>query len=237
MSTMMRKWRLGALAMAVLVAAGCSHDSAREDRQGGLFRAMTADLKGKVAARRAKSEGVTAPDPEAMAREALALNQGPLLFSTRENAGTGPAVLGMIGENGPMRTYATPQMQTLMLRNGLVVGTRGLGHDMMSAEVDEVATLIHARRAGTGARVIRLLDGLGTERPLPLTCTVAPAQTGAKYSFAGRDWNGTVMAEHCTGQGFDFTNSYLVTSSGQIATSRQWVTPELGYFTLQVLRP
>lgn len=222
------------------VLAGCSHDSARDGASEDIFSVMSGDMKARIAARRAARAAPAAtpaaPDLEALARESLKLNPGPVIFATRDGAPL-PALMGMIGENGKMRTYASPKQESLILRADLIVASRGLGEDMISADVGEVSPLIHGRKTGTAARVIRIFDGQGVERPIPLSCAIAPARQGETYSFAGSTWHGTVMAEHCTGQGFDITNSYFVTASGEIPTSRQWLSPKLSYFTIQTLRP
>ena len=176
-----------------------------------------------------------APDQEAIARSALASNAGPVMLLGIE-ATNGVTAAGMVGENGKMRTYNTPSKQSLILRDGLIVGTRGFGNDVMSADVADVAALILARKAGSAKRTPRYLDGEGIERPLPLDCTVSLGEA-KNYSSAGTDWQTIQVAERCTAPNVDITNSYLVTSAGKIALSRQWIAPNLGYVTMQTLRP
>lgn len=249
-SRKMARLAQGLVLSSLALLAACGGDTARPNGEVKLIGEVFNEVKGRFAAKPAVVTGAVpgtaanaqsqsaqqAAAIEAMAVESLRLNAGPLMFASREEVAA-PVVLGMIGENGATRTYATPLMQSVTLRKGIVVATRGLGDDMISADVEALSPAIVGRHAGHGPRVLRFLDGLGKERPLPLDCVVSPAKAQQSYRFAGREWSGTVMAEHCTGHGFDIVNSYVVAGNGSIVASRQWVSPSLGYFTLQVLRP
>ena len=118
---------------------------------------------------------------------------------------------------------STPAEEALILRNGMLVGTRGLGHDLSVAEPGTEG-LIRAGASGSGTRVMRYFAGDGVERPLQFACTVGAGPRPG------------VTVESCEGHGTSFQNSYMV-GGGQIAVSRQWIGPDLGYVTIQVLRP
>jgi hypothetical protein len=117
----------------------------------------------------------------------------------------------------------TPAEEAVILRNGMLVGTKGFGNDLAVAEPGTEG-LIRAGQSGRGTRIMRYLGGDGLERPLQFDCTTGPGP------------NAGVMVEDCTGHGLSFQNSYAV-SGGQIPVSRQWVGPALGYITVQTLRP
>lgn len=222
-----------ALAVAVALAmAGCGSDASQTEtgRQAGSeVKRMFSGLFGR------KTAPAPAPDAETIAREGLAANQGPLILASFETSKY-TSILGQQGENGGMRTWFTPGAQALITRNGLLAGTRGLGFDITSAETDALEALVRSRRAGEADLVLRYLDGLGKERPLPLRCTVTPGQA-TSYDFAGQTWSGTVVGAHCTGLGYTADESFIVAPSGMIVSSRQWVAPQVGYVTIQLLRP
>ncbi|WP_415639263.1 YjbF family lipoprotein [Paracoccus nototheniae] len=132
-------------------------------------------------------------------------------------------VLAMTGQNGAMRTYMTPSDESVILRGGMLIGTRGLGRDLSVAEPGTEA-LIRAGQSGRGTRIMRYLAGDGLERPLQFSCTTAPGP------------NPGTMVESCEGHGATFQNNYVV-QGGQIPVSRQWVGPGMGYATIQTLRP
>lgn len=225
-------WAAPVLLAAGLALAACGSD-ARKTETGrvatGEVKQLFAGLIGRKAAQ------PPAPDAETIAREALAANAGPLILASFESTG-GTSVLGMRGENGTMRTWFTPGAQALILRSGIVAGTRGFGFDMTSAETEALSALVSTRTAGTAPMVLRYLDGLGKERPLPLTCTVTPA-SATSYDFAGQTWAGTLVGAQCEGLGYSTNPSFIVADSGEIISSRQWIGPQVGYVTLQVLRP
>lgn len=176
------------------------------------------------------------PDAETMSIQALADNAGPLILTNFESLNR-TTIFGLTGENGAMRTYASPASQALVLRSGMVAGTRGFGFDVMSGEVDALGALVRGRRAGTADYTLRYLDGLGQERPVPMQCTVTPGPAQS-YPFAGQTWSGTQMAAHCTTSGgYAFDDTFIVAASGAILSSRQWIGPEIGFVTIQTVRP
>lgn len=225
---------LAGLALALLVACGNQQD------QGPALYDIARQAAGEIAGQVGIGGGDDtaagpADTPEAMAARALAANPGPLILADFESLGR-LQMLAQTGRNGAMRTYMTPAQEALILRNGLLTGTRGLGNDLSVAEPGPMAALIRSRRAGTGQRIMRYLSGDGVERPLPLTCTTI---TGAvqRFPLAGRNWTALQVGEACHGQGVEIENSYLVTADGQIPVSRQWIGPALGHVVIQVIRP
>jgi hypothetical protein len=221
--------------LVALALAGCGTDTSKTEGTTiamGVVKGMTAKLSPKKAAGPA-----TVPDPESLAASAMASFKGPLILAQIEKAGLLTA-LGETGRNGAVRTYATSNEQTLVLRNGLLTATRGLGDDLMSAKTDAAAGLILRRQAGTVDRVYRYLDGEGIERPLPMACSVTtgPAKS---FDFAGRHYDTLQLDESCqaTSTTLTVSNSYWVTADGTVALSRQWIGPALGHVTIQLVRP
>ena len=199
--------------------AACGND----DAGGGPLGALT-QAAGQAVAERRGGQDPAAParTPTDAAAEALRVNPGPLIQAGFESLGR-TQVMAMTGQNGALRTYMTPSEEALILRGGMLVGTRGLGNDLSVAE-PQTEALIRAGRSGSGQRVMRYFTGDGLERPLSFDCTVGPGP------------NVGVVVENCEGHGTSFQNSYM-SQGGQIAVSRQWIGPALGYVTIQTLRP
>lgn len=212
------KITLAASLLAVL--AGCGND----DRGIGPLGVLAQTAAQTVAQRRGAADETPAPpkSPEEAAAEALRVNPGPLIQVGFESLGR-TQVMAMTGQNGAMRTYMTPAEEALILRGGMLIGTRGLGNDLSVAEPGTEA-LIRAGASGTAPRIMRYYAGDGLERPLQFTCTVGAGPRPG------------VTVETCQGHGTQFQNSYMV-QNGQIAVSRQWIGPALGYVTIQTLRP
>ncbi|MFV0384152.1 YjbF family lipoprotein [Paracoccus sp. (in: a-proteobacteria)] len=210
-------------AMLLGTLASCGSNSVGDDNAslGSSIRqiaveSLPASVTGQVGKAAEAPAKRTAED---MAATALRVNPGPLILTSLESYGTTQA-MAMTGQNGAMRTFMTPNHQAVILRNGFLLGTRGLGNDMSVTEAQTEA-LIRAGRAGSGQRIIRYWTGDGLETPLQFSCITAPQGGG--------------VAEECTGHGITFQNSYVV-QGGVIVASRQWGGPRLGYLTIQLLR-
>ncbi|GLK63190.1 YjbF family lipoprotein [Paracoccus kondratievae] len=217
--------RIHHAALSALLIAGlaaCGNDDTGNATNPLLIAAKAAG--GTVAQMRNEKAEPAAPKrtPEQMAAEALRVNPAPLVMVGFESLGR-TQVMAMTGQNGAMRTFMAPSEEALILRDGMVVGTRGLGNDLSVAEPGTEA-LIRAGRPGSAKRVMRYYSGDGLERPLSFDCTVGP---GPK---AG------VVVESCEGHGTSFQNNYMA-QGGHLPVSRQWLGPKLGYVTIQTLRP
>lgn len=220
----MNRARNTVLATALLAAlAACGNDTS-DGASGGAIDVLLKTTADVVADRTAKSDAPATPpkSPQEAAAEALRVNPAPLIQAGFEGLGR-TQIMAMTGQNGAMRTYMTPSEEALIMRSGMLVGTRGLGNDLSVAE-PQTEALIRSGRAGSATRVMRYFSGDGKERPLQFTCTVG---AGPKPG---------VMVEDCKGHGASFQNSYI-SQGGQISVSRQWIGPALGYVTIQTLRP
>lgn len=220
-------------ALAALALAGCGSGT---DDAGtmGVLKQVAGPALSKLGSGGRKAAPVAPPNPEAMAQRALAANPNALILVGIESLG-GLQVMAVNGTNGDMRTYMTPSMQAIVTRRGLATGTKGFGHDLSVAEIDQVAPLILGRRAGEGTRTMRYIMGDATERPMTMQCTVTPGPRKS-VAFAGRNWSGTTVAESCKGSGVSFVNSYLVGDNGNALISLQWMGPQLGAITIQTIR-
>lgn len=225
--------RSALLISLVVLLAACGSD--RSQTEGG--RAALGAAKTIAAKMRAGRAPAQTPDPEQMAAAAKASFDGPLILAQIENTGL-MTVLGEYGRNGSVRTYSTPNKQTLSFRDGVLIASRGLGFDLMSSDTGIAVALITGRRSGTSDRSYRYLDGEWRERPLPMTCTYQPG-AARTLSFAGTSYATVQVEETCQakGQSLTVTNSYWVTGNGTIALSRQWIGPALGHVTVQLVRP
>ena len=210
------------LAGAALVALSACGNTGADEAGASPLSVLAQTATQAITARGAAQPATPAPSPQQAAAEALRVNQGPLIQATFESPAR-TQVLALTGTNGAMRTYMTPDEQAVILRGGMLIGTRGLGRDLSVAEPGTEG-LIRAGQSGSGTRVMRYLSGDGLERPLQFSCTTSPGP------------NPGVILENCEGHGATFQNNYLV-QNGQIPVSRQWIGPGMGYVTIQTLRP
>ncbi len=209
-------------ALCLLAACGSAQDKTEGSR-------IAAGIGKKLVGRFTAPEAVPVP-PQEMAAKALALSASPMLMAQFEGAARGD-IAELVGQNGAMRSYTTASQKGIILRSGLLIGTRGFGNDMMSADVEPAAALILSRTAGQAARKLRYLDGEGVERPVPLDCAITPAAPVEQAEITL-----TPVGERCVFRNLVVENSYFVTPEGKILASRQWGGPRLGYLNLTVLR-
>jgi len=119
------------------------------------------------------------------------------------------------GMNRDVETYFTPDNISISLKEGVLIGTRGLGFDLMSADVSEV--IAGLRNGGQAVRIHRYLDG---EDQIVIKSYIC-------------DYSGNAqITETCYGKDHSFKNSYQ-TSAGKVIASRQWIGPDLGYIRLE----
>jgi hypothetical protein len=215
--------RNGAMALTLLATLAACANQGADDAETSPASILVQTAREALSAHTQKDQAsAPARTLQEQAAEALRVNSGPLIQVGFESLGRNQ-VLALTGQNGAMRTYMTPSEEAVILRNGMLVGTKGFGSDLSVAEPGTEG-LIRAGQSGRATRVMRYLGGDGLERPLQFYCTTGPGP------------NPGVMVEDCAGYGLTFQNSYAV-SGGQIPVSRQWVGPGLGYITVQTLRP
>ena len=176
----------------------------------------------------------SSPPTQAVVAQALAGTQGPLELITREDNQAWSLML-RIEQNGAYDTFGSADRRTVTMKDGIVTATRGLGGDLMSSDVSQIAPLISGRRAGQGTRVMRFLDGEDKTVEIRFACTITPGKSFPVKAGA-LDTTARQVTETCRAQGRQITNTYLVDAHGRSVSAKQWVSAQNGYFLLQTLR-
>ncbi len=217
--SVMNAMRSAAVGLVCLtVVAGCSNAPDNQVTAGTITKSIFTGRK-----------SVPAPTAQQIAADvskALAATDAPLilLMIPERQAVT---VMQKLEQNQGYDTYGTGDRRSITLRGGMLSGTRGLGNDIMSSDINAVRALVSARKAGTAQRFMRYLDGE--------ELTISEVRTCNVY-VTGSDSMTTHVSETCAGDGADFTNTYRVTPGGRITQSRQWHSPAIQYLTIQNLR-
>ncbi len=213
-----------AILAATVALAGCGTDTGQNDMKSVLVGIKERGLK-------VEDAGTTAaPDVGTM----LAGTTGPLRLVAFDLDGA-TAGVQQIARNGAYRTFATADRRTITFEHGMMTATRGLGNDLMSANVDGSLALIRARKGGTAVRIMRYLDGENATQTLRFDCTVKPGATGMTANGAVKAATQQVT-EYCKSDARSFNASYAVTSDGEIVASHQWMSPARGMAKITVLR-
>ncbi len=157
--------------------------------------------------------GRTAPAPGTGAAA-----KGPSLVASLPTQGR-VLQLYVLDRDGPVTTWATPDGLQIMLRDGLLIQTRGLGFDLMSATVPSLGQ-IAAMTPHTRSHYY--LEGSDTAFRRDYSCTV---ETGAADAALPKARH---LVETCNGPAGFITNHYWM-QGGKLVKSQQWVSQGIGY--------
>lgn len=149
----------------------------------------------------------------------LAALQGPALQVTIP-ARQARAVLSHSGVNGPVETWQAVDGVAVSFDRGVLVASRGLGHDLMGADADGTLTALAGGGAEVYRRKMRYLSGEHHSFWLNAGCKVIR-----------REVEGGLLRvdESCKTHAHSFTNRFWLDGGGGIRRARQWVSPEVGY--------
>ncbi|NNF92663.1 MAG: hypothetical protein HKM96_14835 [Boseongicola sp.] len=204
------------LVLLVLALASCGNDPNRNNplRLADVFKG-------------GETEGAS-PTPRQLAQVALTQLQEPVMLAELGD-GERLALLVPLGENGSVRTWTTIDRQTIALRRGRVVATRGLGDDLMSSS---------APRPGQGGKH-RLVTLNAAHEPVRTSANCRVSTEGSQVTSlaSGERVTARHLVESCVAGNNTYRNEFWIGPNGQMRKSRQWLGATSGYLTLQVLRP
>lgn len=215
---------LAVLALAMLAGCGNDTDETLRARTAGAYLAALAP--GKAAAPVGTLPGLT--------RAAIEITPQPLILVINEKRGT-TGVMDQVATNGAVQVWTSGDPISLALRGGdVIVGTRGLGGDLMSAVAPTAAQLA---AGGSWTRLHVTLNGEDQIVRTRYTCT-AGAVGPAEVVIVERRYATRLVRETCTaedGSGAGFQNEYWFDGGPKIRQSRQWIGPVVGHVAIRRL--
>ena len=137
------------------------------------------------------------------------------------------ATLAPAGERDGVVTWRTGQGQTLSFRNGVLIATRGLGDDLMSADVSGTLAALSGGPVSGYPRLMTYLDGEDGTLFRAMTCEMAPPTSSSVSSF-DVTFPTMLWTETCYTTGLSVENRYWLNADGTMRRSEQWVGPMLG---------
>jgi hypothetical protein len=175
--------------------------------------------------------GRQAPVTPPLTRADIRATGAPLQMIEVETTGV-TAYLGVQGVRGDVVTWATSSRENIALKGGVLIQTRGLGADLMSAAVPDLGQLL------SGAAVERRYFHLnGTEATVETAVTCTPRVVGREtVEIVGLAYETARIDEDCANETLSFTNSFWIEGSGNLRKSRQWAGPVLGPLLIADLR-
>jgi hypothetical protein len=144
------------------------------------------------------------------------------------------ALMRVSARNGPVTTWSTVDARALSLEDGILVATRGLGHDLMSAEPGRARARLARGGADWAPRFYSWLDGEDQPIFATLLCHIEARRPG-RLEILGRARQVTRVTERCTNPDHRVTNTYWLGADGVIWKSHQWASPDLGYVEIERL--
>ena len=231
---MMCRSRLSLVAIAFVIA-GCS---------GGSNSGTDTDLalaagQAVLDAVRTRGAGDGSAISVAPTRADLDATPGQILQVTPEDRG-GTDFLQLIATRQDdfgrqVEVWQSSDKAHLILRGGVLVGTKGLGGDIRSAEAG-AATSGFDGTGGGGERIVVIDRTDGTAQTVAFSCDMTQLGTEV-IQIVDQRVTTRHMREECATKNARFTNDYWVEPGRErVRKSRQWAGPRLGYYDMVLLK-
>jgi Group 4 capsule polysaccharide lipoprotein gfcB, YjbF len=220
------RYRLFACIAAVAMLAACGNDKGEPSplakAVGGVAKATLSRVSGKrsVAAQPASTGKLPRAEIE---------KYGIPILRVIIPARGADALVTITDTKGDVVTWSTTDGTTFSLRNGVLIQTRGLGPDLMSAGAPTVAQL-----SQNGATNQRAYFFLGSEdkserRDYDCTLTVVGTETIEVFSRSHKTMH---VKEDCVRAQGKITNDFWL-EGALVRKSRQWTSPGTGYIEFE----
>lgn len=210
---------LGAAAIVLVSLAGCGNDTGAANPVASAVGQMAKSTLAKGKGGKAASSAA----PAKVGREELAAFGKPILRVRAEVLGQ-DGFLTIADTKGDVVTWTAQGQATFTQRDGVVIQTRGLGPDLMSAEAPTLAKLTSG---ASYPRVYYFLgeDDRGTRRSYDCVASTVGRET---IDVVGKSHKVTHISELCSRPNSSVTNDYWVEGK-MIRKSRQWVSSRVSY--------
>lgn len=213
---------LALLFSALLVLSACGSDTEAFP--------VARHVQGIAKAKLGKSKPNEQPAP--ITRSLLAQVVSPVQLITIEQFEK-QALIAEIARNGGVETWSTVDDVTFATRDGVLVATRGLGDDLMSAATPSRAQL-SAGGNSFNRRYVHL-DGLDQTQTTTMTCTTSQSQSET-IEIVEKTYQSRRVVETCVSSGQRIENTFWWDGTGKLRKSRQWVSPKIGSILIEDLR-
>ena len=202
----------------------------------GLAACSTSEKKGPARLAADQLVALVRPAPEGvdartvLTAERLAASPGSVLLVVQEEGDNAFTVNPVAANLGTVEWRGAGGVG-LAQRGGILVGTRGFGFDLMTADIEPLSQALVAGGGRDLQRINRvLIAGKMVQRSY--LCDVVP-QGSETLTYYGRSFPTSVYDESCVGtDGDNFVNRYWLSPNGAVRRSRERVSPEIGVFEI-----
>ena len=209
----------GLVTVALLALVGCGNDPSASDLSDPIKLARAAMKARLESGSSAATLATLDPGTMAMLRTALEKAGQPILLVVNKTLNFA-GLMAPYGMNGDVRTWATEQYVTLSTRDGIVVATRGIGPDLMSAMAPSLAQI--ASGQGSVQRRYYYLDGADQTRSFAYGCGLTRAGSET-IAILGKPYATSRITESCSGPAGSFTNEYWFDNRHILRQSHQFL--------------
>ena len=219
--------------LAAMMLVGCASPS--DEKGPNLLLSLPGQVKSEVVRRRAGPQPPVAVTPAMLgATKEAALQVNPL------NIG-GSDFLKRVarrqdGQPGTVEVWRSGESAQLFLRDGVLIGSRGLGGDILSSDVNVTLRAFAQGGTGEGVRTFVISRGDNASGDLALQCSYR-SLGAVKTQVVDRIYDTLHVRESCQNGKIRIDNEYWVQpKSGTMRKSKQWAGPNAGYFEMILLK-
>lgn len=146
-----------------------------------------------------------------------------------------------IADNDGYLTYLDANRRGLVMHDGAIAGTLGIGYDLQTLKTQADDPIFNQTPVqawpGQVNRVYQYLQRDQGEYIIALTCAFERVAR-ERIEIVERTYDVVRIAETCTNQNRQVINLYWAEEdTGFIWRSRQWVSPRLPDFEIEIIRP
>jgi hypothetical protein len=146
------------------------------------------------------------------------------------------AVLFLSQDRAPYSIWLTPDNVSLQMRAGMIIGSRGVGADLVSVDDPRMIAVLEGREGpGPSKRVNRAFNGLNQTVATEFSCVIEDMGS-ASVTIVGRSYPTRHLRQTCTSPNENFVNDYWQ-QGRTVWKSRQWFNNQIGYMTVERLTP
>ncbi len=168
--------------------------------------------------------------------EIVATVENELLYIAVEGLQTESTVQPAERLNGVINWRTQNNASEISTRNGVIVATRSLGDDLMTADVAGTIAALQGRDGGEYYPLFHtLLDGEYQPEFRSYQCIVE-SRAPETLTLFDESFQVTRIAEICATPGRNVTNTYWVGQDGTVLRSRQWIGESVGYIQTERLK-
>jgi hypothetical protein len=215
--------RLVALAAALAVLAACGND-----KGAGNPVAAAVGQMAKATLAKGKKGAAAAPQAAAPAGRKELEAFGKPIMRVQSKALGQDAFLTIADAKENVVTWTAQGQANFSLRDGVLIQTRGLVSDLMSAQAPTLAQL---KSGASYERVYYFLgpDDIGTRRTYDCSAAIVGRET---IEVVGKSHATTHVTETCTRQNGKVTNDYWI-EGNTVRKSRQWASNTIVYLEFE----